>query len=1053
MKSKKKIIIIVIVVILILAAIIGGIVYVMKNRNSSVVDVYSMELLNSSGWASGESSLSGTISSDYVQEVYADEDQDVEEVYVQQGDYVKAGDKLMKYDVEQQELDLKLQELEIQSSTLELEDLESELSKMKNARASGTIDGSGSSVMNASVNLSALKGDILATVMNSDATEDTEKDSTSDTESSTVASEATTSSETTTTESENTTADTETDTQTTESTKDASTDDTSKQTTTDTTKEENSTTKSKSSLQKAKSAKKSEEESSSLLTSVVSLENAASGDGSQDQPYIFNVATDVTIKKEVLDQLIGEEKKEIYAYFFQYDSDEDYEADAQETPEDRDDFIGKIIINPDKYAASWSQEEYSFSDVQAAIKDRVLKDNIMAVSDKDRGEGTDGFPYVFLLKGDENTKAIAGSVIIDLLDKNATAVFKAFTSETEYSQNEENAEVFILNPDYDKEGFDTNTVYSIADIKEIIKDKKLKSKIEIITDNTYGDGSANDPYIYLLSKDGTVKGSVILTLAGGDYYAEFQEFESEDAYKENPYSPQNSVSIQPGTPIAGIEATREYTLVQLQAALKAAEEASKIPSVLKSEITDKKNDAYSGTGTMDEPYVYRLISDGRIKGAVINDLIKNNEFAVFYEYDSEEDGRQEKVANSIEIRPNTIFKESIASFGWYTLTDLNDAMVTADQIQIRPERSSVTAGKTYNFTAKLSGKNSNALAVTWELKRNKSDATTLINGTLTVGEDETADTLRIIASAGGKRDELTVKVKQKESSDTDNDGYSSSGSSGSDSSGGYSGGSGSSGSDTDYSGYTAEELDDAISEKEEEIAEAKQNLNEAKLDYEEAKKEVDAATVTAKVEGEVTLAYTKEAMPDDGSPAIVVRGEDGMYVEVDVSELSLDTVKVGGTIYCTSLETYEQYEAEIIEISPYPASNSSSDYSYDGGSNPNSSYYPVVAYIAEADGLVTGESVEVTYNQQSMGTVSEESIYLQKAYVRTDDDGKSYVYKEGKNKRLEKQYVKTGETLYGQYVEILSGLTMDDNIAFPYGKGVKEGAKVELSENTDNIIY
>ena len=88
-----------------------------------------------------------------------------------------------------------------------------------------------------------------------------------------------------------------------------------------------------------------------------------------------------------------------------------------------------------------------------------------------------------------------------------------------------------------------------------------------------------------------------------------------------------------------------------------------------------------------------------------------------------------------------------------------------------------------------------------------------------------------------------------------------------------------------------------------------------------------------------------------------------------------------------------------------------------------------------------------------MGTLDEESIYLQKAYVRTDDDGRSYVYKEGKDQRLEKQYVKTGETLYGQYVEILSGITMDDNIAFPYGKNVKEGAKVELSENTDNIIY
>ena len=89
MKNRKKIIILVIVVVLILAAVIGGVVYFMRNRSGSVVDVYSMELLNNAGFAGGESSLSGTITSDYVQEVYADEEQKVEDVYVKQGDYVK----------------------------------------------------------------------------------------------------------------------------------------------------------------------------------------------------------------------------------------------------------------------------------------------------------------------------------------------------------------------------------------------------------------------------------------------------------------------------------------------------------------------------------------------------------------------------------------------------------------------------------------------------------------------------------------------------------------------------------------------------------------------------------------------------------------------------------------------------------------------------------------------------------------------------------------------------------------------------------------------------
>lgn len=999
MKSKKKVILIAIVVLVVLAAIIGGIVYFVKNRNTTPVDVYSMELLNSSGWAGGESSLSGTITSDYVQEVYADEEQDVEDVYVQQGDYVKKGEKLMKYDVEEQELDLQLQELEIKSSQMEIEDLESELSKMRSARAEGTVDSSGSAVMQASLNLSSLKGDILAKMMKNDA-DSAEGNSEESPEGSSGSQ--------------------------------------------DKTKQQSDGNGEEGGENPGGETPGNPDDDKNVLSQAVgSVSDAVSGEGSAEAPYIFCVSSDAAIQYSFIREFLPEDQADAkYAEFRVYASQEEYEN--EEEPDDT------IVVTPEEYfvpEGDGTKESYTPAELRTGLRKRVLKDSASVIGDRERGEGTDGAPYIFLLKGDGNTKSIAGSLIMNLLDENATAMFKFFASEADYTANEDKTTAtFILNPVYDKEGFDAAALYSIAEIKEAIAEKKLKSRIETVSDSSYGDGSANSPYIYLLSKDGTVQGSVIWSLVRGEYYAEIQEFDSEEAYEANPYKPAHSVSIKPGMALTGIEAAREYTVLKLDAALKAAEAASRLPNVLKSEITDKKEDAYSGSGTMEDPYLYRMITGGRIRGSVINDLMKSKEFAVFYEYDSEEDGRRENVANSVTLRPNTIFKESIASFGWYTLTDLTDALVTADKIEIRPERKTVTAGKSYQFTAKLSGKNSEVLSVTWELKRNKSDATTLIDGTLTVGEDETADSLRIIASAGGKRDELTVKVKQKKVPDENSGG-------GSDYDGGGDYDSGSGGGDIDYSDYTAEELADAIADKEEEIAEAKQTLNEAKIDYEEAKKEVEAATVKATVDGEVTLAYTKEAMPEDGSPAIIVRGKDGMYVDVNVSEMSLDTVKVGGVIYCTSMETYEMYEAEIVEISQYPASSSGSDYSYDSTSNPNSSYYPVVAYIAESDGLVTGESVEVSYSQQSMGTLDEESIYLQKAYVRTDDDGRSYVYKEGKDQRLEKQYVKTGETLYGQYVEILSGITMDDNIAFPYGKNVKEGAKVELSENTDNIIY
>ena len=51
-------------------------------------------------------------------------------------------------------------------------------------------------------------------------------------------------------------------------------------------------------------------------------------------------------------------------------------------------------------------------------------------------------------------------------------------------------------------------------------------------------------------------------------------------------------------------------------------------------------------------------------------------------------------------------------------------------------------------------------------------------------------------------------------------------------------------------------------------------------------------------------------------------------------------------------------------------------------------------------------------------------------------------YIEGKNKKLKKQYVRTGQTLYSTYIEGKEGVSETDWIAFPYGKAVKEGAPV-----------
>ena len=166
MKNKKKVVLFSTVAVLAVVLVVVGVVYGTKNKKSSVVDVYSMDLLNTSDWFGEDAQLSGTITSDYVQEVYPNESEEVKNVYVKQGDTVKEGDKLMQYNVEEQELDLQLQELQIKSSKMEIEKMEKELQKLKNTKTTGAVSGGETNLMQASLNLSFLKGSTLAAVMN-----------------------------------------------------------------------------------------------------------------------------------------------------------------------------------------------------------------------------------------------------------------------------------------------------------------------------------------------------------------------------------------------------------------------------------------------------------------------------------------------------------------------------------------------------------------------------------------------------------------------------------------------------------------------------------------------------------------------------------------------------------------------------------------------------------------------------------------------------------------------------------------------------------------------
>ena len=71
-----------------------------------------------------------------------------------------------------------------------------------------------------------------------------------------------------------------------------------------------------------------------------------------------------------------------------------------------------------------------------------------------------------------------------------------------------------------------------------------------------------------------------------------------------------------------------------------------------------------------------------------------------------------------------------------------------------------------------------------------------------------------------------------------------------------------------------------------------------------------------------------------------------------------------------------------------------------------------------------------------------------KAFI-LQENGKSYVYVRNEDERLEKREITTGRDLWGWQLEITSGLSLEDYVAFPYGKTVTDGAKTEEGSPED----
>ena len=245
--------------------------------------------------------------------------------------------------------------------------------------------------------------------------------------------------------------------------------------------------------------------------------------------------------------------------------------------------------------------------------------------------------------------------------------------------------------------------------------------------------------------------------------------------------------------------------------------------------------------------------------------------------------------------------------------------------------------------------------------------------------------------------------------------------------------------------YTKEELEKMRREKLQQIAQMDVTIKLAKINLEKTKKEVGSDTVYSELDGTVKAVRDPAAEDFTSDKAVVeVSGGGGYYVQGAISELELGTVNVGETVQVTSWMTGTVAEGEIVEIGEYPTENANS---WSDG-NSNVSYYPFKAFVSEEANLQEGDYVEMSY-QNSVGD-SGSSLYIESMFVRTEN-GKSYVMARNQDGRLEQRWVQTGRNLWGSYTQIRGGLSVEDYVAFPYGRSCVAGAATQ--EATPDKLY
>lgn len=130
---RKRLIILAITLVILAGACVGAGAFLRYRNDQKTVNVLPLSNISTTYWGD-QTSCSGNIISDYVQELYPDSSKTISEVFVQEGQEVKVGDPLLQYDRTTLELDVEAKEIAVKQAEVKVDEALRQLKKYQNTK-------------------------------------------------------------------------------------------------------------------------------------------------------------------------------------------------------------------------------------------------------------------------------------------------------------------------------------------------------------------------------------------------------------------------------------------------------------------------------------------------------------------------------------------------------------------------------------------------------------------------------------------------------------------------------------------------------------------------------------------------------------------------------------------------------------------------------------------------------------------------------------------------------------------------------------------------------